>query len=149
MTYQRTNHAVQVPPKSLKTGSENKDFPYEDPPADWTPEPKPLSESDKRVLSVLAILQDNFGHKELDSTTREVWMRGLENVHSDLIDIALSRSIQELQYFPKVFEFLERTIDPSRIKHAEEKRAALPEPERHPVPMPPEFKAAIEKLGKL
>ena len=107
-----------------------------------------LTKQEKRVLSLLALFVDNFGHKEVDELTKSNWVRGIQKLSDREIDTAITRCLHELHYFPKVSEFMERTKDPSQARNQEDDRLALPEPKRHPIPMPPEFKAKMQELFK-
>ena len=122
-----------------KISSESKDSSFEGP---------VLNQEERELLSMFAIFADNWGHKEIDQVTKATWARGLAGVHRDLRDTAITRCVQELQYWPTVSQFLERTIDPSRLKKLHEKMKLLPEPERNPIPMPSDFKQALDKWLK-
>ena len=84
----------------------------------------------------------------IEPTTKEIWKRSLRSLPLDEIECGMERCLVECKDFPKIYEFMERTQRPGRAAREEVERLALPEPERHPIPMPPEFKAKMQELFK-
>jgi hypothetical protein len=93
---------------------------------------------------MLALLAENWNFKEIDAATRTIWMKALRKVPDLDIECGMERCLQELEYFPKIYEFMQRISRPDRHVREEETRLALPEPERHPVPMPKDLRAKLQ-----